>query len=54
MLLLILLAPLLAVVLILSGAPARRTAITACAIDLIATLFLFLKFDRTRDWFSIR
>ena len=52
MLLLILLAPILAVVLILSGAPARRTAITACAIDLVATLFLFLKFDRAATGFQ--
>jgi NADH-quinone oxidoreductase subunit M len=52
MLLLILFAPLLAVVLILSGAPARRTAIAACTIDLIVTLLLFLKFDRSGNGFQ--
>ncbi len=52
MLLLILFAPLVAVVLILLGSPARRTAITACAIELIATLFLFLKFDRNATGFQ--
>jgi NADH-quinone oxidoreductase subunit M len=46
MLLLILFAPLIAVALILFGAPARLTAIVACAIELIGTLFLFLNFDR--------
>ena len=46
MLLLILFAPLVAVALILFGAPARLTAIVACAIELIGTLFLFLNFDR--------
>ena len=40
MLLLILFAPLVAVALILFGAPARLTAIVACAIELIGTLFL--------------
>ncbi len=52
MLLLILFAPLIAAALILSGASARRTAIVACAIELIATLFLFLKFDRNASGFQ--
>ena len=47
MLLLILFAPLIAVALILFGKPARLTAIIACAIELIGTLFLFLNFDRS-------
>ncbi len=47
MLLLILLAPLIAVALISFGAPARKTAVAACAVELISTLFLLSNFDRT-------
>jgi NADH-quinone oxidoreductase subunit M len=53
MLLLILFVPLLAVGLILFGAPVRRTAIVACAINLIVTFLVFLKFDRDATGFQL-
>lgn len=52
MLLLILFAPLLAVALISFGVPARKTAVAACTVELVATLFLFSNFDRNAAGFQ--
>ena len=52
MLLLILFAPLVAAVAILFGAPARRTAIAAAAVELAGALLLFPMFDHTEVGFQ--
>ena len=51
-LLLIVFAPLLAAVLILVGAPARRTAMAASALTLLATVAAFIGFDGAGGGFS--
>jgi len=51
-LLLIVFVPLLAALLILVGAPARRTAMAASALTLLATLAVFISFDTSATGFS--
>ena len=52
MLLLILFAPIVAALAIFSGAPARRTAIAAAAVELAGALLLFPMFDSTEVGFQ--
>src|SRR5882762_7226678 len=52
MLLFLVLCPIVAAVLILFGAPTRLTALVAAVANLVATLFLFLRFDQVAAGFQ--
>jgi NADH-quinone oxidoreductase subunit M len=52
MLLFLVLCPIVAAIAIIAGAPARLTALVAAIANLVATLFLFLRFDRITAGFQ--
>jgi len=52
MVLLLIFCPIIAAILIMAGAPARKTALTASVLNLVVTLLLFVRFDRTAAGFQ--
>jgi NADH-quinone oxidoreductase subunit M len=52
MVLFLIFCPIIAAILIMAGAPARKTALAASVLNLVVTLLLFARFDRTAAGFQ--
>src|SRR5690242_13778888 len=52
MVLFLIFCPIIAAILVMAGGPARKTALAACVLNLVVTLWLFARFDRTAAGFQ--
>jgi len=52
MVLFLIFCPIIAAILVMAGAPARKTALAASVLNLVVTLWLFARFDRTAAGFQ--